>query len=194
MPIQSIFSNFLSINELDIDNASIEQYCLDLKKQSKGLLVSNEGGWHSEYLNTSAPQLKPLFDAIQIRLNDLHKQLGFKDNHYQVIQAAWANINQDNTFNKPHSHPGSFFSGCYYIKAEPQAGDIEFLNPLVAHPYTIPTEVVEEYNFYNSEKWRHPAEAGKLLIFPPWLLHYTQPNHSGHDRISIAFNSQIIAR
>ena len=191
MQIQSIFSSFIFIDFLTVDLKSIEDYCYNVQQQDSGVLVSNEGGYHSHYLDTNDSAISPLFDQIDQVVNGLHQQLGFKNNCKQVIQDSWVNINQEGHYNKPHKHPGCFFSGVFYVKAEPGAGQLEWHNPVAEHVYTIPNGVVENYNFYNSAEWSEQPAAGKLVIFPSWLLHYTQPNRGGHDRISIAFNSVL---
>jgi uncharacterized protein (TIGR02466 family) len=190
--IQSIFSSFLYTEDLSVDNTVLEGYSYELQRSDNGIIASNEGGWHSSLLDMSKPRIRPLFDLINTKLNELHKQLGFKDEFKQEVQEAWININKINQFNKPHTHPGSFFSGVYYIKAEKNAGAIEWINPIGAQPHTIPSFAVEHFNFYNANKWVQQPTPGKLIIFPPWLTHYTQPNQSGCDRISIAFNSRLV--
>lgn len=194
MKLSSIFSSFIYEDTVDVELHSIQDYCYMLRTASDGLVVSNEGGWHSDYLDVNHPALKPLFDSILEKLNTLQLQLGFKNEFVQKYQSAWININKDNQYNKPHTHPGAFFSGCVYIKAERNAGAIELQTPIGAFPYVIPNGIVDSYNFYNSEKWTMNPEAGNLIVFPPWVSHFTQPNHSGFDRISIAFNTELVRK
>ena len=50
---------------------------------------------------------------------------------------------------------------------------------------------VDEFNEYNSNMWSIDPNPGDLVIFPSWLAHYTEPNMSNKDRISMSFNSGV---
>jgi uncharacterized protein (TIGR02466 family) len=191
MSIQQTFSSIVYRDKLEVDNRAITDYCYHLQETSKGVYASNEGGWQSELINDEAELLHPLLVEITNRLNQLHIELGFKDTLRQQIGECWININGPGDFNKPHVHPGAFFSGVYYVKAGEFAGALELMNPITAHQYTIPVGVTENVNGYNSGvSWVQP-EVGGLVIFSPWLQHHVQPNRSNTDRISIAFNSYL---
>lgn len=192
MKLQTIFSNFLCVDNLSINNSLIETYAHHLKNSNSGLTVSNQGGWHSDYLDVSHPAISPLFSAIDQRLLELHKFCGFKDSYKPQLQCAWININKEHNFNSTHNHPGSVFSGVYYVKAPNHSGAIKFLNPINEHTYTIKNSFVESRNFFNSSMWTEEPKTGKVIFFPSWLLHYVEPNCSTDERISIAFNYELI--
>ena len=191
MHIQPIFTNFLAIEMLDLDNKSIEDYCLKLQSTSAGRQVSNAGGWQSSDLELTATELKPLVDAVVERFNTLHEHYGFTSTMHQEISNAWANINQKGDYNLPHTHAGNFFSAVYYVKCDEQSGPIEFMSPLASHAHTIDGDMIQEFNEFNSNSWNVAPHAGKLIIFPSWLVHYVHANASDNTRISIAFNSKI---
>ncbi len=193
MDIKTLFSSSLARSELTVDREPLLAYVDQLKSQSPGVCVSNEGGWQSHVIRDS-PELAPLIEAITGELNELHLALGFKPEYQQRVGDIWINVNGAGDYNKPHLHPGAFFSGVYYLQAEDYAGALELMNPVTEHQYTIPHGVTAKVNHYNnSTEWVTP-KPGLLAIFSPWLLHYVQPNHSGYDRISLAFNSYIEPR
>ena len=69
---------------------------------------------------------------------------------------------------------------------------VVFKNPNALHEnYIRPSDVVE-YNGFNSESWRITPAENNLIIFPSWLEHFTNPNESGEDRISISFNIELL--
>ena len=191
--LQPIFSSFIYSDNLDIDNTALEKACYQQEQNGPGVFSSNEGGWQSTsaYNNTNV-DFKELISEIRIRCNQLHKDLGFAENKKQEIGNFWININRDKDSNNPHSHPGAFFSGVYYVKANPRAGAITLMHPVATHAYAIPYGVNSHPTSYNASNWIEESEAGKLIIFPPWVVHYVQPNRSGSDRISIAFNSYMV--
>jgi uncharacterized protein (TIGR02466 family) len=189
--LQPIFSSFIYTEKLNIDNIALEEACYQQEKSGSGIFASNEGGWQSTAM-THNIDFKDLINEFRIRCNQIHTELGFAKNKRQEIGNFWININRDKDSNNPHCHPGAFFSGVYYVKAQPRAGAITLMHPVATHPYTIPYGVNEYPSSYNSSTWSEDPEAGKLIIFPPWVLHYVQPNRSDSDRISIAFNSVMV--
>ena len=189
--LKPIFSSFIYSVKLDIDNLDLETKCYELEKTTHGILASNEGGWQSP-ATVNSTGFENLFSEIRKHSNYIHNELGFKQNLKQEVGNYWININRDKDSNNPHAHPGAFFSGVYYIKASPQAGAITFMHPVATHPYTIPYGVNERETGYNISSYIEQPEPGKLVIFPSWLIHYVQPNRSGQDRISLAFNTILL--
>ena len=96
---------------------------------------------------------------------------------------AWSNLLETGHWQAPHCHPshGTIASGCYYVQypgdIQPPAGNIEFINPI-------------------PESWHHgfpfsrriEPVAGKLVLFPPWYVHYVHPFVSSQARCIVAFD------
>ena len=190
---QIIFGNFLCYDHLSLDNKSIANYCLKLAKSTPGVHVSNEGGWHSNNLPLDHldSALTPLFNEIQIRIQQLQIDLGLKESLTHTVSDAWINVNNYRDFNNTHKHVGATFSGIYYVKTPENSGILEFTNPLTELSYVIGDWMIKEHNFFNSKTWKVIPEEGNLLIWPSWLLHCVKPNLSNDTRISIAFNTVI---
>ena len=189
MDITPIFYNFICSDFLSINNDALADYCLKQKQSNAGRIISNQGGWQSNDLDFTAPELAPLLAEISIRLNKLHTELQLIDNGYQVIDNMWANVNGPGSYNLLHLHPSSCFSGVYYIKGNEKSGAIRFRNPNTPLEFVIGPQHVQEHNGFNSASWKIFPEPGKLVIFPSWLLHDVAPNQDTADRISISFNS-----
>jgi uncharacterized protein (TIGR02466 family) len=189
MEIKPIFYNFICSDFLSIDNSALEEYCIRQKKSNSGRIISNQGGWQSNDLDFTAPELAPLLFEISVRLNKLHKELQLINSSVQVIDNMWANINSPGSYNLLHLHPASCFSGVYYIKGNEKSGSIRFRNPNLPIEYVLGPKYIQEYNGFNSASWKIFPEPGKLLIFPSWLLHDVSPNQDDTDRFSISFNS-----
>jgi uncharacterized protein (TIGR02466 family) len=111
----------------------------------------------------------------------------------------WANINRSGQGNEFHCHPGSFWSGVYYvddggIAADPSlGGELEFMDPrgpgvAMYAPelgFALPGGLSVGANETISPR------AGRLVMFPAWLLHQVRPYRGTAARISIAFNLSL---
>jgi len=188
--IMPIFINFLAVESLRLDNEKLEKFCLEKKRASAGRVVSNGGGWQSDNLDPAAPELAELFAEVQKRLDEVHRAFEFTPSTRQVITEAWININQKGHFNYSHDHPGSLFSGVYYVKGGADKGELELKTPITPHTYTISGEMVGSYNAFTGHAMVIPPVTGDLVIFPSWLLHRVNMSQSDEERISIAFNSR----
>ena len=108
----------------------------------------------------------------------------------------WANVNRSGHGNEYHSHPGAYWSGVYYvddggIAADPSlGGELEFMDPRGPAPamnaphlaYAMPGGL----SAGATERVR--PRAGRLVLFPAWMMHQVRPYHGTAERISIAFN------
>jgi uncharacterized protein (TIGR02466 family) len=197
MIIKNIFTNFLVEDVLDVDNDALLKVCYDMVKNKDKLSDTNQAWFMIQdnlYLNSEQQKVcEPLVDQLYDRLNQLHIMQGFSSEYRQELQNAWMNINHTHNTFQIHQHPDSFFSAVYYVAGDETCGDLEFVTPIHAHGHVInPTKHVSNFNAYNSSIWVVKPQAGKLVIFPSWLMHYVRPNYTNKDRISIAFNTGIV--
>ena len=188
--IMPIFINFLAVDSLRLDNDRLKRFCLDMKRNSSGRVISNGGGWQSDNLDLATPELAELFAEVSKRLDEVHRAFEFNPSLRQVITEAWININGKGHFNYSHDHPGSLFSAVYYVKGGADKGELELKTPIVPHTYTISQEMVGSFNSFTGHAMVIPPVTGDLLIFPSWLLHRVNMSQSDEERISIAFNSR----
>ncbi|MFE9687137.1 TIGR02466 family protein [Streptomyces sp. NPDC006285] len=97
-----------------------------------------------------------------------------------MIAEAWAVVYQPNGYHRLHSHPGSAWSGVYYVDTGDLlegTGLIEFIDPRTAAIGRDADPVIDVV-----------PEAGMLVAFPSWLVHDVSPVVATRDRICIAFN------
>ena len=115
---------------------------------------------------------------------------------------AWANVNGPGDGNICHYHPGSFWSGTYYVADggcadDPSlGGEFEMLDPRgpAAGMYAPALKFAgEDGNSVGSAETIRPRP-GLLLLFPSWLYHQVRPYRGTGLRISIAFNLGIATR
>ena len=168
-----------------VDNESIKEYCYKLKDKTKGVIISNRGGFHSQEV------LKPLPDALQHFFN----QVTLWANNYcaqitnindLVIGNWWVNINPKFTYNRRHDHQKSILSGVYYVDCEGKD---------IGHLIVERDDNMEFFagRYQNSSpiclnSFRMLPYTGFLLMFPAWTHHSVEANLEDRDRISIAFN------
>tara|TARA_B100000886_G_scaffold325078_1_gene270329 strand:- start:1216 stop:1845 length:630 start_codon:yes stop_codon:yes gene_type:complete len=174
-------------------NKELEEYIYTLKEKDKeGIIRSNRGGWHSNPFvikekgsiqNRFALELsKYIFDAV--------KNYGWKCVPEQiVVTEMWAIINKPNDFNVIHTHPNSYLSAAYYVKAPKKAGRFVIENPLSVARHSYPA--TERKTDFNIKAAALDIKEGDLLLFPAYLPHKVNENKSDEDRIVISFNVNI---
>ena len=109
------------IENFKVYNKDLCHYIYDLNKNDKeGINRSNRGGWHSkpfDLKDRNSIQHKFLLETTKY-VFDAIKNLGWKLEPNRVIcTEMWAIINKKNNFNTIHTHPNSYLSAAYYVKA-----------------------------------------------------------------------------
>ena len=174
-------------------NPELSKYIYDLNKQdNKGITRSNKGGWHSKDFDLrdgNSIQVKFALELQKYILNTF-KELGWKTENKKIqIKSMWAIINKKDDFNVIHSHPNSFLSAAYYVKAPKNCGRFQIENPNYIKKHISP-EIVNE-NDLNVILAGIEIIEGDLIIFPGYLPHKVAKNESDEDRIVISFNVDI---
>ena len=167
-----------------------DQMITDTRKDLfKSMQLSNVGGYQS------APVIKgsawqPLFQVAQAQLVDYLNGLGANTGVMWNIQGAglWLNVNGRGHYNKPHNHGSTHFSGIYYVKVPPKSGMLYFQRP------SMQNCMIEEHckNREYGPLFEVMPRDGDMFIFPSELNHGVYPNYSREERISVAFNLNII--
>src|SRR6267142_2743571 len=94
------------------------------------------------------------------------------------------------------THPGSFWSGVYYVDDggagvdASLGGELEFMDPRGPGPamYAPQLAFAMAHGLSVGANETVPPKAGRLVMFPAWVLHQVRPYRGGAERISIAFN------
>jgi len=178
-------------------NRGLAQSILEREASAPSHDHANIGGWHSSstFLDWPGPEVGRLRSWITEGLNRLVQAT------YQLPEVqsrptqprggffvtAWANVARRGHYHRVHNHPGSAWSGCYYVAApepaESLAGVLEFYDP---RPFVEMTDVPGTP--YGQRLLIRPTP-GLLVFFPGWLYHFVHPCSSDQPRISIAFNA-----
>jgi uncharacterized protein (TIGR02466 family) len=171
----------------NINNQEIKDYCLYLKDNTKGVNISNRGGWHSSEILLPMPQdLRNLFSNLEVFVNEnCFKEMGVPNLKFGNF---WVNVNTPNSYNLAHDHQNSILSGVYYVSVpHDNMGDLVLHRGDTAE-YFLKSDVERIGTKANSfVAVKKPIES-VFYIFPSWVKHHVESNNSQGDRISIAFN------
>jgi len=154
------------------------------------LRKGEEWGWaHSDTLNAPSlhrtnpnlhliPEMRELSEHILRHAENFSQKMGY--NFKLKLVSMWANVSQEGHYVYPHTHPGSLFSGAYYISSPPgskitfESGDKFFFMPQSNSHLTC-----------NETYW--DCKPNRLLIFRSDFSHYTTKQLPG-EKIVVSFN------
>jgi uncharacterized protein (TIGR02466 family) len=100
------------------------------------------------------------------------------------IEESWFNISGNNGFQFDHQHPFTDISGVYYYQTGNYDGDLVFINP---NPYAA----TFNYSKGDTHQVRVTPVVGRMILFPGWLTHRVEVNHTYSERISFTFNIKL---
>lgn len=163
-----------------------------MRAASEGVQKSNRGGWHSDgnIFDNPAECIQGLRKAAVAAIHDLTRQITSRVDPADLDMklSGWMNANPPGGFNAPHTHPGAHWSGVYYVSQpavdEGNSGMIEFLDPRS----DLPNWRILRANSFRPKRKIRP-DAGEIILFPSYLVHWVYPNETGDERVTIAFNA-----
>ena len=182
------------VHQFDVNGFSEIQdelidYAYDCKKKdSKGVSISNRGGWQSqgfEIINED--------DILQLFLINCLSNFPFIKESVKLRGYAWININKPGDYNINHVHPTNHLSGVLWIKTPKNCGDIIFDSPYEFQAYQEIESYSNEFkdSFNIDHNYYFNPTAGRMIVFPAHLSHHVQENKSSEDRISVSFNIRL---
>ena len=101
------------------------------------------------------------------------------------ISLSWANYAPPGSGagHPLHRHNYSYLSGVYYFT---EGSDTVFQDPVdIRNLDTL--EITRDW--FDGPYERFKAEPGKLLVFPGWLRHFSEPQAREDDRFTMSFNA-----
>jgi uncharacterized protein (TIGR02466 family) len=179
-----IWQYYISDDVINFNQVVIDVY--EIKKRDEGRIISNRGGWQSNFINSQNTELFKLMQHIKNNIELCYVQLQVRKEYVGQKFTYWININSPDHFNVKHSHGGAIISGCVYLKVPKNSGDIVFY-PNISEDYFFETYTKFSSDFASRET-TFVAEEKKVILFPSFLQHSVCKNESHEDRISVAFN------
>ena len=179
-------------------NQALLATILDRRAQTPSVQASNAGGWHSDrdiaaWGGREAREVLEL--AQQVATQMVADRNGQALRPRWIVQ-AWANVNGPGDGNISHYHPGSFWSGTYYVDDggcaddTSMGGEFEMLDPRGPGPGMYAPGIkfagTDGASAGSGETIR--PRPGLLFLFPSWLFHQVRPYRGTRLRVSMAFN------
>jgi len=100
------------------------------------------------------------------------------------IIESWFNVSPNSGFQFDHQHPFTDISGVYYYQTNNTDGDLVFINP---NPYASTFNLSK----VDTQQVRFTPVVGRMVLFPGWLMHRVEVNHTDTERISFTFNIKL---
>lgn len=164
------------------------QKFIDIREKEGGGLYSGLGNWVSPDDLHLRDDWQPIRDIFLSRVAAAVDDLGILHEDLYV-NCMWGNSHIGSSQHQVHHHPNSMFSGVFYLSAPEGCGNLFFKDPRGPLPNTYVFDYKEGYN--NFEIYRFKPTKGKIIIFPSWLEHGTEPGDFEGERISLSFNVMI---
>ena len=202
--LRSYFATPIAVVELEqaaAINRALTDIILAREKSHASVQHSNLGGWQSSWdfpswCGEAGEAVLRAAVALASRMT--------ADRHGKPVDIkwrlnAWANINRAGHGNEFHTHPGSYWSGTYYVDdgdigEDPSlGGEFEMQDPRGVAPAMYAPMLcfaTPGGRSVGASELIRPR-AGLMILFPAWLSHGVRPYRGSRMRISIAFNLSL---
>ena len=172
--------------DIQLDNQVLSDHIINWSKQDPGVKKTNMNGWHS----TTDMHLKQEYQQLVQELYKMQEEIYQEEwlDRKPMLGNMWANINYPGGYNRPHVHPNCLFSGVYYVKSQPGAGQLVVNDPRPGIQTMMP---IRKSGQLPQHLWREAhldPIPGRIIMFPAWLWHCVEPNKTNDIRISVSFN------
>lgn len=182
-------------------NEALKAIILAREQSHPSTSHSNLGGWQSswDFAEWSGPAGQQVLGAARHVADQLTSDRQGQKRKIDWKVNAWANVNRVSHGNEFHTHPGAFWSGCYYVDdggvgADPSlGGQFEIQDPRGVAPAMYAPGLafaVPGGQSCGASELVTPR-GGMILMFPSWLSHAVRPYTGSGTRISIAFNFSL---
>jgi uncharacterized protein (TIGR02466 family) len=172
-------------------NAALGERILHHRRHATVEKRSNVGGWHSEtgeleFLGDArTPLMRQMYRLADEATRRVLAEEGASPTTVEWRFFGWANICNAGDAHGAHTHPGSTWSGVYYVDTgenEPgESGRLQLVDPSQGRAntflsYLLPSSV------------EISPQPGLMVLFPSYLVHAVLPHRGARARLSIAFN------
>jgi uncharacterized protein (TIGR02466 family) len=183
-----LFSSPIFNTDIEPIPQEITEYLMNVPFER--MFVGN--GWYSEnkyVLND--PKVDWLKDQVMKALDIYVREvLHVRENINFEMTNSWIVKHDKGDWGQSHIHTNCLLSGVLYLQTNDKSGAIVF-NKDVTQQNLFPNAIdieFEEWNIFNSKRWRFQPKNNQTFFFPSSVLHSIEDNESDETRYSIAFN------
>lgn len=183
-------------------NLELKQAIEARRASDGGVQKSNWNGWQSDVdmLSWGGDAAEALAERF-LRLCENFTAITQPPQFHWSVE-MWANVSSCGASNEAHVHPGAVWSAVYYVddgcggSPDPtDGGELVLYDPRMPYVRMLPFDL--RYRRPDGKPAEShtaiPPAAGRIVMFPPWLLHSVHPFRGSGERISIAMNALAIA-
>jgi uncharacterized protein (TIGR02466 family) len=178
----------------EVANAELQRLILELESGRQDFTTDYRSG---NLLTLENPAVTWLRDCINRTVIDYLKHAGL-DYAVNWSLQGWANVNRRGDYHDPHNHPHAYLSGTYYVAVPKTAQDLPENRPDVRpgaisfyDPRGAANMTAIRGDRQIEAEFTHRPEAGDILLWPAFLMHFVHPNLSDENRVSISFNATL---
>lgn len=185
--------SFFDLPDMESINRAVTAQLVAESQTVPSVHRSNVGSWHSPNLAMrTEPHFRDLINTIRARVSESVATLASKNNialpPMRVGVHAWAMVMRNDDYTIPHNHSEVHWGTVYYADAgdadltrHPESGALVLMDPRQsARP--MPGLDLTGSIFSVAPK------AGRLVIFPGWLVHYVHAYRGNRPRVAISCN------
>jgi len=129
-----------------------------------------------------------LSEYIEYHALNYIKELGYSKRQI-AINNMWFNISNEGDFLFPHSHPGSFLSGVYYVKC-PYDSMIQFYNSTRLTSNILEPDI--QNNPLSQSAANYRCNPGSMIIWMSNFVHGNPRQMVKGEKLAVSFNIDII--
>lgn len=111
--------------------------------------------------------------------------LGLTTQEEPYVLQLWANDVPPGGFTAAHNHTPIAIGGVFYLDSDEIKGNLHLEDPTHMVKERLPYDWQKKPYVYTEEI---VVEAGKIVMFPGYLMHHVRSNRSNSNRIVLGFN------
>ena len=162
----------------------------------------NDGGIssvHYNYVDESAyenhrfglpytwPEFKEYYNFLNYVMTTISSEWGYDPSWKKEISESWINVHPPGAWTGEHHHQNAMFATTAYLSKPENSGEFLVRNPLEVYKKAEPLHP----DYWRLKRYWAPVDVdtNDILIFPGWVTHKTQKNHSEENRYILSSNA-----
>lgn len=175
--------------DLDLSDEEIATYVTvvkdNLKPSMGGSFDQTKGNLHQ--IDVMKPLVKKFRKAVAKIIDE---EIWWEYEDFRINQ-MWGNSYEKNKMIPMHSHPNQHLSGVFFLESDQSQGGTIFFEPNPAkNCFDMPFRSNRASMAY-AKSVTVEGHKNRMVLFPSYLGHCSEPNRSSKPRITISFNITI---